>query len=108
MATTELAEIVDRAMRRLHIENCLMAFSDEAREQLVRHAGGFPWFVHVIGQAALLAAFEGSRSRVEAWDIEAAVRSLAENKFAQQFSDLYLVAVRDSFQREIVLRLLAR
>lgn len=108
MSATELAEIVDRAMRRLHLENCPMSFSNKAREQLVRYAGGFPWFVHVIGQAALLAAWEGSRNRVETWDVEAAVKGLAENKFAQQFSDLYLSAVRDSFQREIVLRLLAR
>ncbi len=74
---------------------------------LVTVASGFPWFVHLLGQEALLAAHRARASTVTKVDVESAIKSLASNRFAQQFRDLYQMAVRDSPNREIVLRAFA-
>jgi hypothetical protein len=45
---------------------------------------------------------------MNASDIHSSVEGLAKNKFAQEFSDTYTMAVGEARQREIVLRLMAR
>jgi hypothetical protein len=75
--------------------------------RIVDFAAGFPWFVHVIGQSALLIAADEKRNLVAEADVVQAVQNITNNQFAQQFSDMYRNAVRNSYQREIVLRTLA-
>ncbi len=104
MTPAELGEIVDRALGGLQEHGYNYSFTDSARSNLVKAAGGFPWFVHVIGQSALIAALSAQKSEVTSELLKGAIKGLAMNRFAQNFKDSYQVAVRDSFNREIVLR----
>jgi Cdc6-like AAA superfamily ATPase len=107
MTYDELKQIVDRAMTKLRESGVDLEFDGGATDALASAAGGFPWFVHLLGQAALLKADEERREVVTELQVVGAVRSLMTNRLAQQFSDLYQTAVRDSARRESVLRALA-
>ncbi len=96
MRRPELAEIVDLATAALKSAGSDLRFSDEARKRLVDVAGGFPWFVHVLGQAALLDAVESGLKVVTQDQVAKSMRNLVTNRFAQHFSDSYQRAVRDS------------
>jgi hypothetical protein len=100
----ELCQIVTGAEAVLHNEGLKYRFSSEAKNQLAQVAAGFPWFVHVLGQAALAEVAASARGVVQKPDIIDATESLINNRFAQQFSDMYQNAVRDSAAREMVLR----
>jgi len=108
MMGAELEEIVRKALAKLQREDPAISFSEDARRRTAASAGGFPWFVHVIGQSSLVRAWDSRRKRVEEWDVASSLVDLATNRFAQQFSDLYQKAIRSSQQREILLRLLAK
>lgn len=107
MTRIELEEIVLSAEHFLKERGYDHDFSDKARRLLARMAAGFPWFVHVLGQAALTHTARANRNTVEREDVIAATSSLVNNRFAQQFSDMYQNAVRDSMARETVLRAFA-
>ncbi|WP_158838772.1 ATP-binding protein [Streptomyces sp. NRRL S-1022] len=107
MSNGELADVIDRALHSLRAQGLNYKFAPDARTRLVRTAVGFPWFVHVIGQQSLLAAYEQGSATVSNENITQAIRKLTDKRFAQQFADSYQHAVRDSITREKVLRLLA-
>lgn len=110
MTPTELRAITDRAeayLREVPDPRYRIAFSRDAKEALAEISDGFPWFVHVLGQDALTATLDRSGRSVIVSDIQQAVHDLGNNRFAQQFSDLYHQAVRASPQREAVLRAFA-
>jgi hypothetical protein len=108
MTSPELRDIIDRALASFSDEREPMTFAKDAASKLIRSAAGFPWFVHVIGQAALLAAADDGQTVVNSVHVDAAVSDLARNRFVQSFRDSYQKSVRDSSQREIVLRLFAQ
>lgn len=107
MKPGELADVVDKAMLSLTAQGIALRFEHAARQQLISVASGFPWFVHAIGQEALRRAADSDRSVVTRDDVIISTRNLTNNRFAQQFRDDYQQAVRDSPQREIVLRVFA-
>jgi Cdc6-like AAA superfamily ATPase len=107
MSKGEIVDIVDRTVERLNTAGVPVSFSARARKRLVQVAGGFPWFVHVIGQRALVGAADATRLAIEEDDITRAIQDLTRNRFAQRFSDIYQQCVRDSEQREMVLRVFA-
>jgi len=84
-----------------------LKFSDSAIKRIVDAAGGFPWFVHTIAQEALKIAYEGDVRIVADAQVNRAIGRLSSQRFGQQFYDTYQMAVGDSRQREIVLRLFA-
>ena len=104
MNRQELEQIVDRAMAKLVDQEVDFAFDPAATRQLSRIAAGFPWFVHLLGQSALIAADGQGQDVVQRTHVAAAVKALINNRLAQQFADLYQTAVRDSRHRELVLR----
>lgn len=108
MDRVDLAEIVGRALALLQEQGIEMTAAPAAVERLVEAAGGFPWFVHVLGQESLKVVWDEGRRVIMDGDVTNAVETLASNRFAQQFSDVYQMAVRDSRNREIVLRLMAK
>lgn len=107
MDKAELEDIVTRTEDYLQARNEFFTFSPSAKALLADTAAGFPWFVHVIGQSALLAVADNGRSEVRAQDVRAAIKDLVGNTFAQQYADRYQAAVKDSSHRETVLRLCA-
>lgn len=107
MSKVELEGIVERTAAYLADLGYPIDFADAAKDELVRIASGFPWFVHLIGKSALLAATDSGRTTLDKSDVEGALLHLVEMELAQHFSDLFYTAVKDSAPREIVLRLLA-
>ncbi len=107
MNPRELAQIVLKAEAYLESEGANFHFSDDAKVLLARTAAGFPWFVHVLGQQALSDADARGASVISAENIADCISGIVANRFAQQFSDTYQQAVRDSRTREIVLRAMA-
>jgi len=104
----ELKEIVAKVVERLADVDVKFAFEESSIELLAKSSKGFPWFVHLIGQDSLVKAWERKRSIVRAADVHDSIVSLASNRFAQEFSDKYTIAVGDSLHREIVVRVMAR
>lgn len=107
MRPGEIADIIDKAVQSLADGGINLKFDAKARTTLVEYSGGFPWFTHALGQEALRLAADDVREVVTGDDVLHARRSLTQNRFAQQFSDSYQMAVRGSIQREIVLRVFA-
>jgi hypothetical protein len=108
MTRSELFEVADRALARLNAsQHTSYHFSTSARNALAKAAGGFPWFVHVIGQSALLRALDCGTEEVTLEMLKTATSDLINDRFAQHFKDSYQNAVRDSANREIVLRAFA-
>lgn len=107
MSDKDLRDIIRRTEKYLDHVDEAMTFESKATSQIIRVAAGFPWFVHVIGQAALLKAFDAGQDEVKPPDAIWALNDLFRNSFAQKYADLYQRAVRDSVQRETVLRALA-
>ena len=104
MDQAELRQIVTGAEAALRDKGLNYRFSSEAKNQLTRIAAGFPWFVHLFGQAALAKVEVSDDHEVQESDIIYATENLVNNQFAQQFSDMYQNAVRDSVAREKALR----
>lgn len=107
MTEGELYEIVEKAEAFLEDQGVGISFDHFATSKIVEFAAGYPWFVHVIGQGALLLANAEKRDLVVEPDVIRAVEDITNNQFAQQFSDTYRNVVRNSYQREMVLRTFA-
>lgn len=107
MTTTELSQVVLKAQGYLSENQIPLRFTDDAVVRLARVASGFPWFTHVLGQQCLVFADEEGRVTIDEGHVRHAVSSIVDNRFAQQFSDTYQMAVRDSSRREATLRAFA-
>ena len=108
MKDADCAAIVEKAEASLHHQGVDMSFSPDVIRGLVMSAGGFPWFIHSIGQAALLSAHESGGRTVMPEHLAEALDQLGRKEYWQRFYDKYSMAVRDSRPREILLRLLAK
>jgi histone H3/H4 len=108
MRRIELKSIIKLVEAYLRDNGIEIQFDQDAKNALVACAAGFPWFVHAIGREALRRAFDDNRDTITPSDVEIAVKDLSKNSLARQFEDLYLRAVGNSTQREIVLRVFAK
>jgi len=108
MEPRELREIITKAEQFLDTRDYVVKFDDDAVLALVKASSGYPWFVHVLGQQCLLDADDDGRTVIEEQHVQAAIDSIVQNRFAQQFSDQYQMAVKDSWQRELTLRAFAQ
>jgi hypothetical protein len=107
MDAGELRQIIENARVYLYYHDVRISFDYGAVSLIIAAAAGFPWLVHVIGQSSLLNAVGAGRDQVIGRDVLDAQYELPRNRFAQQFSDAYSRIVRDSPQRETVLRAFA-
>ncbi len=108
MTQADLGQIVTKAEEYLGFNGVAMSFSTNATIALSKVAAGFPWFVHVLGQQALVDAEAKGQSVVGRQGVSQAIASIVNNQFAQQFADMYQAAVRDSMNREMTLRAFAQ
>jgi hypothetical protein len=108
MSPPELATIIDRALVSLEEYQLGFEFAPDVRSSIADIACGFPWFVHVLGQASLREAYDLGNRVVTQEHLASAIHDLTNNRFAQQFSDRYQTAVRDSPRRELVLKMFAQ
>jgi len=103
----ELYEIIEKAEAYLRDHGVGIAFDHFASLKIVALSAGYPWFVHVIGQSALVLAADEKRDLIVESDVVRAVNELTDNQFAHQFAETYRNVVRNSYQREKVLRTFA-
>jgi hypothetical protein len=108
MKDQDCGAIVEKAESVLREAGVNITFSTEAKNELVNAAGGFPWFIHTLGQAALLHAFDNNERAVTYSHVQFALEQLGTNQYWQRFYEKYQMAVRDSRPREILLRLFAK
>jgi hypothetical protein len=112
MKPAELLLIIKNACTELGAAGLQAVFSRRVSDRLIEMAGGFPWFIHLLGKYALLAAFSGRKDNdktivVEARHLVQAVLDCADDRLAHQYSELYTNIVGRARWREIVLRGLA-
>lgn len=108
MKPKELESIITKTIALLAAEGNPFNYEKEAIQATVAAADGFPWFVHVLAQEALRRAYDEGKTSIAVSEVNSAIKGLASNRFAQQFSDTYQMAVKDSYNREVVLRLFAK
>ena len=108
MPKQELVSIIKNSEETLGDTEVQVGFDGSAVSKIVESSRGFPWFVHLLGQESLLRTWENGEVVVTENRVVNAIDNLSKNRFAQQFSDLYNASVKDSYHREIVLRLLAK
>jgi Cdc6-like AAA superfamily ATPase len=107
MTNDELYQIVEKTEEYLAEHDIEIRFDHSAKLKLVEVASGYPWFIHVLGQSALMLMDDANRDLVTEPDILQAIDTLTKNQFAQQYSDTYRFVVRNSPQRETALRTFA-
>lgn len=107
MQQGELASIFPRTQSYLQERGINITFTEAASSRAAQIASGFPWFMHLLGQVALLDVVKRGGDVVDATDIDLAVQNLPQRRLAKQYNDKYNIAVKDSQSREIVMRLFA-
>jgi Cdc6-like AAA superfamily ATPase len=108
MTGAELGQIVVKAQEYLNHQGVPIRFTPDAVLALARVAAGFPWFVHVLGQQCLIDADDRGADEITEAEVGWATSEILRNRFAQQFADMYQMAVRDSSVREMTLRAFAK
>lgn len=84
-----------------------ITYDEPAMTQICERSEGFPYFVHLLGKEAMLLAFERNSSKVSFDDIEALSKKIAEGRLTNVFESVYHDSVKNSPQREILLKLFA-
>ena len=95
MDRPDLESIFDRTEDYLLAHGIEMHFSEDAARRASRVAAGFPWFMHLLGQTALIDAHEHGALGVSEAHVNAALRLLPKRRLAKQFNDRYMLAVKD-------------
>lgn len=108
MKPLEMFEILAKVLDRLRSRGWDVSLERDAVLSLVTLAGGYPWFIHIVGKEAFVRVYDEGRERILDVDIESARAGLLQNQFAEQYSGLYRRAVKNSSGRELVLRAYAQ
>ncbi len=104
MPSDELGQILRRA--EFAVGEAII-FERDAVEEITRRSEGFPFFTHLLGREAMLLAFERGSPKVSKTDIESLASLISEGRLRCIYEDMYHDAVRNSPQREILLKIFA-
>ena len=104
MPLQELAEILKKGE---FVVDHKIIFEEQAANIITNRSEGFPYFTHLLGKEAMVLAFERSSPRVTSQDIEALSKIISEGRLKCIYEDLYHNAVKNSPQREILLKMFA-
>lgn len=104
MPSEELKGILKRAE---HFINNKMTFTNEAADEIVNSAEGFPYFVHLLGKQAFLNAFDLGKSKIELSDIKTIKQTISQGRLTTIYEEIYHSAVKESPQRELLLKFFA-
>ncbi|MEO9965470.1 MAG: hypothetical protein ABJF11_06770 [Reichenbachiella sp.] len=105
MSEDELWEIIVKAERSIGKD---FEFTDDAAGSITKSADGFPYFVHLLGGEALMRAFETGQSQIDKELTEEIKHDIANGKLYTLYEEMYHDAVKNSQQREILLKLFAQ
>jgi len=104
MPEFERLQIIRRAEYRV---DRLIEFDDDAMNEVCEKSEGFPYFVHLLGKEAMLLAYERGSSRVSMDDVETLSTNIANGRLTNIFENVYHESVKNSPQREMLLKLFA-
>jgi histone H3/H4 len=104
MPADEMRGIIKRAEH--HISNKIK-FEEAAIEEITKSAEGFPYFVHLLGKQALLNAFEFGKKTVTLQDVITIKSEIAKGRLTTIYEEIYHSAVKESPQRELLLKFFA-
>jgi hypothetical protein len=104
MPQEEMIGILKRAE---HTVQNKITFSSEAAEEITKSAEGFPYFVHLIGKQAFLNAFNINKSVITINDILQIKSEISKGRLSTIYEEIYHSAVKESPQRELLLKFFA-
>ena len=104
MPELERLQIIKKAEYRV---DHAIVFNEEAMNEICDKSEGFPYFVHLLGKEAMLLAFERNSTKVSMSDIETLSNIISEGRLTNIFENVYHESVKNSPQREILLKLFA-
>lgn len=104
MPAEEMYGILKRAEH--HVSNDIR-FDEASASEVTKSAEGFPYFVHLLGKQALLKAFEIGKEIITIDDILAIKTEIAKGRLTTIYEEIYHSAVKESPQRELLLKFFA-
>lgn len=104
MPQEEMFGILKRAEH--HISNKI-TFDDDSSNAITASAEGFPYFVHLLGKQALIDAFDVGKNRITEDDINEIKSDISSGRLRTIYEEIYLSAVKESAQRELLLKFFA-
>jgi Cdc6-like AAA superfamily ATPase len=104
MPKEEMYNILKRAEH--HISNNIY-FTEEAAHEIIESAEGFPFFVHLLGKEAFLIAFGHGLQIISKDHILSIKENISKGKLKTIYEEIYHSAVKESPQRELLLKLFA-
>lgn len=104
MPEIERLQIISRAEYR--VDNAIV-FDEDSMNEISKKSEGFPYFVHLLGKEAMLLAFERNSAKVTTIDIETLSENISKGRLTNIFENVYHESVKNSPQREILLKLFA-
>lgn len=102
MEPVELKAIINRAVHKISKK---MDFARDAEEEIVIRANGFPYFVHLFGKNSLKQSLSLGEEIVSKETVNNVFNELASGRLNTIYDEIYHSAVKNSPQREILLRL---
>lgn len=83
----------------------LIIFEEDAENLITSKSEGFPYFVHLLGKEAMLISFQRLSKSVTVVDINNLFIKISEGRLNTIFENLYREAIKNSPQREILLKI---
>ena len=100
-------ELTDILKKGEFIVDHAITFESNAASAITERSEGFPFFTHLLGKEAMVSAFERSSTKVTDHDIEWLSKRISEGRLSCIYEDMYHDAVKNSPQREILLKIFA-
>lgn len=104
MPMAERLQILSRAEQKIGND---IKFSESARNEICTKSEGFPYFVHLLGKEAMLLTHERLAREVNMDDIRLLSQNISNGRLTNTFESVYHESVKNSPQREILLKLFA-
>ena len=104
MPEYELLDILSKA--EFHVRKEII-FDDSSKESIVAQSEGFPYFVHLLGRESMLIAFERGQKTIDNQTISFLSEKIADGKLKTIYENIYHSAVKNSPQRELLLKTFA-
>jgi hypothetical protein len=104
MLDYELSEILKKAENRV---SYYLNINEDARDYIVKLAGGFPYFVHLIGKESFYLAHGRGQRTIDVETVDSVFRRIAEGRLPILYETLYLEAIDYSEEKEVLLLLFA-
>ena len=104
MSVFELQDILTKAE---YLVSNSIRFTVDAKLTIANASEGFPYFTHLLGKEAMLLAHRRESPVVDQIDIELLRSQISGGRLKTVYEDRYCTAIRDSAEREILLKALA-